>query len=165
MDKGIPPGGSRLLGSVAPGPDYVNTSGYKQAVGNYSYQGEVSHHSHSGGNVSYVTASGAREGSHLLYSSGSVGNWLKLLLEPVPAGSLTVTLRYLAGPDRGIAQLDLGGVQTSVDMYNATPTWKTHNHATINFSAGRKYPILTITGKNAASSGYALSVDEVNFSN
>jgi len=165
VDKGIPPGGSCLIGSVSPGAGYVNTSGYKQVVGNYSYQGEVSYHSHSGGSYGNVAASGASEGSHLLYSSGSVGDWIKLHLVPVPKGSLTVTLRYLAGPDRGIAQLNLGGVLSTIDMYSATSAWKTHTHATINFSAGHKYPVFTITGKNAASSGYTLSVDEVNFSN
>lgn len=167
VEKGIPAGGTKIIGSSQPGAGYANVTGYKELVGDYSYESENTVNTTSNGTWSMQSDANASEGGYVRFNpSSTTSSFIKFAIVPVPDGTRTVTVRYLAGPDGGTASFTFGGsYSTTIDMYAATPTWKTHTHSTtLSYTIGKKYPVFTLTGKNASSSGYVLRIDRIRFS-
>lgn len=145
----------------------VGSPGGSYTPGSYlsrlDYEGEDTHHSNSGDGFSTLTNSQSSSNEWLLSNANAVGDWVKFQLPALTAGRYTVRVRYLAGPHRGICDFNLGGVTTQIDMYAAADTWKEHAHGPITFSAGDKYATFTVTGKQASSGAFKLSIDRIAF--
>lgn len=116
-------------------------------------------------------------------AAASAGKWVNLAADAVgdyvtfsghvPAGTYQIQVRVKKYNSRGIMQLATSGSASGPfydkdspkDLYNAggTAVWSTLTWTDqVTFpSSGVKYFRFTVTGKNAASSGYSLGLDEL----
>jgi hypothetical protein len=99
--------------------------------------------------------------------STAVGQQVTFVVPNVPAGSYTVQIGVKMHPDRGIWQLSTGngGGQTNqgnpFDEYSATDSYQVVSIPVTFGSTSDKYFEFTITGKNASSSSYAETFDDI----
>jgi hypothetical protein len=114
----------------------------------------------------------ASGGRSLLYRSNAVGDYVTLRLLVPSAGSYSVTITAKMMNDRGQLQFavadSLAGpyvnVDTPKDEYRAAITFGSIGVFTaraVFATAGTKFLRFTVTGRNAASSGYNLSLDRI----
>jgi len=118
-----------------------------------------------------VTDGNASGGSLAFFDAVAVGNYVTRITPSVPAGTYQVSVIYKSGDTRGTYQLataaTLGGTYTNVgspqDQYAASQVYQVEQVVgNVTFSTtGTKAIRFTVTGKNAASSGYGLAIDAV----
>ena len=115
---------------------------------------------------------GASGGGAISLDATAIGQYITFTLPNLAAGVFDLTLRVKAWNTRGMAQMSLGdsvsgpfaNIGSVLDFYTASAIYT--NLATVritNSTAGTKYLKFTVTGKNSASSGYAIVVDNFTF--
>lgn len=99
------------------------------------------------------------------FAANGVNDYIQYTTYHLPAGTYDLKLRYKAYNNRGIAQVQVdGSVVGSVDMYASAVAWSTASVATVTLAASGTHTVrLTVTGKNASSSGYMLTPDLITF--
>ena len=99
-----------------------------------------------------------------LYWQGKVGDALELALPVQKAGTYRVLLKLTEGPDYGVSQVSLDGVEVGgpLDLYAATvKPGDTVDLGAQALTAGPHVMKITIVGKNAAATGTAFGADWV----
>jgi len=125
----------------------------------------------SSGDVWRSSADGNGSGGAIAFFDATAANDYVTLNVSIPAATTyNVKVRYKSGNNRGIFQLasapGVGGTYTNIgtakDEYNASQLYNQiadcGNHT---FAAGAQVLRFTVTGKNAASSGYGLAIDSI----
>ncbi len=108
--------------------------------------------------------SGFPEGSGTTLDSTAVGNFVTFTINVAQAGTYDVKYSTKEFTSRGFAQLAINGTNVGpvVDQYASVETYSTFDLGKFNFSAAGNYSFkFTVTGKNAASSGYTMAFDDI----
>jgi hypothetical protein len=95
---------------------------------------------------------------------GAPGNYIEFTLPDVPAGSYQFGLRYRGSNNRGQAGLQVDGAPlgSTLNQYRSSTACIWTNLGSILFAAKGSHIVrLTVTGKNASSSGHGLSADKI----
>ena len=117
-----------------------------------------------GDTVSVFTDSKAEGGSGEVLAANAAADYVAYTLPSVPAGTYTILIRAKTATNRGIFQLSIDGVNqgAATDQYSATTTYPEFNLGTKTFSTTANHVFtLTVTGKNAASTDFDLTVDYI----
>ncbi|MCF7847535.1 MAG: sulfatase-like hydrolase/transferase, partial [Kiritimatiellales bacterium] len=105
------------------------------------------------------------EGEEILeLAADDIGDALEVTLPDVPAGRYTLSIRYRSGSNNGIAQASIDGsdIGTPLDQYAATVAWQEAGLGTIRIDTNGAHRVaLMVTGQNAASGGYTLTLDKI----
>jgi hypothetical protein len=108
----------------------------------------------------------------VLFRSNAVGDYIVFRLNVPAAGSYAVAMTAKMQGDRGIIQLAVGDsptgpfvlVDTPKDEYRSALTFGSVGTFTSRMTiatGGTKYVRVSVTGKNAAASGYYVSADKL----
>jgi hypothetical protein len=129
-----------------------------------TFQGEKLTAATSGAGSTVVSDANASGGGYIqLNTPIVVGNWLELTVPSLAAGTYAIALYYKSNTNRAVIQASLDGVaQGSCDEYAASAAYQVKCAlGTKALAAGSHKFRFTVTGKNAASSGYTLTVDAI----
>src|SRR5207247_7977361 len=92
----------------------------------------------------------------------ATNQWMEFTLPNIPAGTYTLKMRYKGNTSRGQLNLKVDGsiVGAMLDQYSATQTYPEQTFGIVTFGAAGDHVVrLTVTGKNASSTGFVLSAD------
>ncbi len=119
----------------------------------------------SGPGVGGFGFSGFPDGTGILFSSGKVGDNLSFTLNVPTPGTYDVKVSMKTTTSRGIMQLSVNGtnVGSPADTYsNTTGSYAVFDLGLVTIATpGAQTFKFTVTGKNAASSGYILCFDDI----
>jgi len=118
----------------------------------------------SGPTFSTFAYSGFPDGSGTLLSSTAVGDSVTLTVNVAQPGTYDVAYTTKEATSRGATQLAINGSNTGpvIDQYAPADTYSRFDLGNFNFAAAGNYSFkFTVTGKNAASSGYSLAFDDI----
>jgi hypothetical protein len=104
------------------------------------------------------------DGTGTIIDATAVGDNVTFTVSVPTAGVYDVKLTYKAYNTRGISQLSINGTNVggTLDQYAASPVLGTFDYGTFNFTTAGSYLFkFTVTGKNASSSGYTVSFDDL----
>ncbi len=104
------------------------------------------------------------DGTGTIIDATAVGNNVTFTVSVAIAGVYDVKLTYKAFNSRGISQLSINGTNVggTSDQYSALAVLGTFDYGTFNFATAGSYLFkFTVTGKNASSSGYTVSFDDI----
>jgi hypothetical protein len=106
---------------------------------------------------------GFTNGNGTTLDSTKVGDNVAITLNIPTAGTYDVKYAVKMYNTRGIDQLAVNGTNLgpTEDEYSATEVWKEFDMGNVPLAAGNQVFRFTVTGKNAASSGYTLSWDYI----
>jgi hypothetical protein len=107
---------------------------------------------------------GFPEGSGTILDATSAGSFVTFTVNVAQAGIYDVKYNTKQLNTRGIAQLAINGTNLGPvsDQYLSGEAFTAFDLGTFNFAAAGNYAFkFTVTGKNAASSGYSLAFDEI----
>ena len=102
-------------------------------------------------------------GNGTTLDSAKVGDNVAVTLNVPAAGNYDVKYAAKIHNSRGSSQLTVNGVNLGgpVDQYAAADAWKEFDMGTVSLGAGNQVFKFTVTGKDAASTGYSLSWDYI----
>jgi len=126
---------------------------------NLSYTG-------SGATTSVQTDVNSSGGKWVELAGNSVGDHIDFAVPNVPAGTYQLKMEWKGLTSRGILQLSVDGTNlgAALDQYSSAQTYPTTTFGNVTFAAAGNHTVrLTVTGKNAASSGEILSADKFTF--
>jgi hypothetical protein len=117
-------------------------------------------------NARVFTWSGFTNGVGITVDGTQVGNSITLTLNVAQAGTYDIKFGTKLYPTRGIGQLSVSGVNvgSAVDQYssNYNGAFQEFDLGPVTLNAAGNYPFtFTVTGKNAASTGYTLAFDYI----
>ena len=117
----------------------------------------------SGPTYSVLVWTGFTNGSGTGLSSTKVGDNVAITLNVPTAGTYDVKYAVKMYNSRGMAQLAINGTNFGPveDQYASTNVWQEFDLGTVALAAGNQVFRFTVTGKNAASSGYSLTWDYI----
>jgi len=104
------------------------------------------------------------DGTGTIIDASAVGNNVTFTVSVPTAGVYDVKLTYKAFSTRGISQLSINGTNVggTLDQYSASASLGSFDYGTFNFATAGSYLFkFTVTGKNASSSGYTVSFDDI----
>jgi hypothetical protein len=114
---------------------------------------------------SVSSATGASGGAYVQLNPGSVANdWIEFTLPALAAGTYDFTMFYKSNSTRGINQASLDGVNlgAACDEYLVTVQFLlTCSLGSRTVAAGDHKLRFTVTGQNAASTGFTLTIDKL----
>ena len=119
-----------------------------------------------GATVSIANDVNASGGVIEFLNATATGQSMTLTTPVLGAGTYQVQFRYKTNPNRGKHTVKIDGIQVggTIDQYSTTQAYVTTVLGNITFgSAGTHTILLTVTGKNAASSQYYITADSLNF--
>jgi hypothetical protein len=107
--------------------------------------------------------SGFSNGSGTTLDSTKVGDNVTITLAIPAAGTYDVKYAAKNHSTRGMSQLSVNGIKVGgiVDQYSSPDSWQEFDLGAVNLAAGNQPFTFTVTGKNAASSGFTLSFDYI----
>jgi hypothetical protein len=137
-------------------------------VTNFAFQAVSLTYITNGAPAAVQTDSNEPGGEWLALEATGVGQYIQFTVPEIPAGTYDLQMLYKPHFDRGILSFVLdGNFLGTLDQYlssSATQTYPTQDWGNITFSTNTTHTIqLTVTGKNAAASGYGLSAAEFVF--
>jgi hypothetical protein len=141
----------RLEPSEAPAPTVVVEAEDAGAVG-------------SGATVSTASVAGASGGVVQFLNGNSVGDSMTLTTPVIAPGPYLVKFRYRTNSTRAKHTLDVSGNVVNIDQYASGTQFVeiTLPYMFMDIAASHTI-VLTVTGKNSASSGYIVSADSITF--
>ncbi|MDR6550542.1 exo-alpha-sialidase [Paenibacillus qinlingensis] len=98
------------------------------------------------------------------YASNAVNDYLTFNVNVKYPGTYQVKVRTKNSSTTGTVQLNIDGTNlgSAFDTYAAAATYQEHTLGTLNFSTtGNKAFKLTVSGKNASSTGYTMMLDSI----
>jgi hypothetical protein len=116
----------------------------------------------SGATTQVVSDVNTSNGQWVSLGSTATGQYMQFTTTSLGAGTYRLKLRYKGYTNRGKAAVTVDGTQigSSVDQYSSASTYPTVVLGDVTFATTGTHTIrLTVNGKNASSSGYALSAD------
>lgn len=111
-----------------------------------------------------VTDSNASGGIWVGANSSAVGNAMNMTTPSIAAGTYEFRLSYKSGPNRATYTVKVDGIQVggTLDQYTSAASYPTVVVGNVTFaSAGTHTITMTVTGKNASSTGYGLTADAI----
>jgi Glycosyl hydrolases family 31 TIM-barrel domain/Domain of unknown function (DUF5110)/Glycosyl hydrolase family 31 C-terminal domain len=115
--------------------------------------------------TSVASGTGASGGAYVQLNTGSaVNDWIELTLPNLTAGTYGITMYFKSNNNRGINQASLDGVNlgAACDEYLAAQQFLVPcNLGSRTLTAGNHKIRFTVTGKNAASTGYGMTIDSI----
>jgi len=144
-------------------PSAVNVESYSFGTTALEYEAENLSRKTNGAAAAVQSDANTSNGQWVLLSASGTGQWVEYTLANVPPGSYDVALAYKGLSSRGQLTLTVDGVALGgvLDEYSASTLYTAAEFGTVTFLVGGNHTIrLTVTGKNAASSGFGLSADE-----
>lgn len=113
----------------------------------------------------YSTDAQASGGKWRRYDSNAVGDFIEHAVDVPSVGTYRVLVKSKNASDRGIAQVAIQGTDAGVpvDFFAASSgSFVSTNVGTVSFAhAGPMTIRITVTGKNAASTGYRIPLDSI----
>jgi polygalacturonase len=128
-----------------------------------SFEAESITYTPNGATASVQTDANASGGKWIQLSSTAAGQYIEYTLPNVPAGTYSVQMSSKTNNNRGILQLSVDGTNlgSTLDQYVYPSVYPNTTFGTVTFSSTGNHVVrLTVTGKNASSSGYGLSADK-----
>jgi hypothetical protein len=110
------------------------------------------------------TDAAASGGVRVTLNATAVGSWMQFTLPNVPAGTYSIQLAYKTNANRGKATFLVDGVTVggTLDQYASSGTYPTATIGTVTLGTTGNHTFrMTVSGKNASSSGYTLSADKI----
>ena len=107
---------------------------------------------------------GFPEGSGTTLDATGVGNYVTFTINVAQAGVYDISYGTKLYSTRGTSQLSINGTNFGpvVDQYNSNISFASFDLGTFNFAAAGNYFFrFTVTGKDAASSGYTMAFDDI----
>jgi len=104
------------------------------------------------------------DGTGTIIDATAVGNNVTFTVSVPTAGVYDVKLSYKIFNTRGISQLSINGTNVggTLDEYGPSAGLGTFDYGTYNFATAGSYLFkFTVTGKNASSSSYSVSFDDI----
>jgi hypothetical protein len=104
------------------------------------------------------------DGTGTIIDATKVGDYVTFTVNVPTAGVYDVKLSYKSFNTRGTTQLSINGsnVGTTFDEYLAAAALSSSDFGTFSFSSAGNYSFrFTVAGKNASSSGYTISFDDI----
>ncbi|MBP1963383.1 glycosyl hydrolase family 28 protein [Paenibacillus aceris] len=149
---------------VVTGQDGISKSTY-QILSAMIFEGETTPFTTSGLGTSTAADALASGGSYRQFTgTPKPGNWMEYTINVPAAGTYDVSFGYKTNTNRGIVQLSIDGNAqgTPVDEYAGAQGFASVDLGNVTFSApgDHKFRFL-ITGKNASSSAYGITFDNV----
>ena len=120
----------------------------------------------SGATVSISNDANASGGVVEFLNSTAAGQSITFTTPAMPAGTYQVQLRYKTNKTRGIHNLTVDGIAVggTLDQYASTQAYLTHSFGNVTLtSSGAHTIVMTVTGKNSASTAYYLTADSFTF--
>jgi poly(beta-D-mannuronate) lyase len=105
-------------------------------------------------------------GAWISLNSTATGQWIEFTTPSITAGTYAVSMMWKGNNNRGQMSLTVDGAAqgATLDQYSATQSYPTTAFGTITFAAAGTHKVrLTVTGKNASSSGFVLAADKFTF--
>jgi hypothetical protein len=135
---------------------------------NFAFQAVSLTYNTNGAVAAVQTDSNEPGGEWLALEATGAGQYIQYAIPEIPAGTYDLQMLYKPHSDRGILSFALDGtVIGTLDQYlasSASQTYPTQDWGNVTFSTNSAHTIqLTVSGKNAASSGYWLSAAEFIF--
>jgi hypothetical protein len=152
---------SGMLDSAVTSGDYTVTGG-----GPITLEAEALAPVGSGATVSTASDASASGGVVQYLNSTGTGQSMTLTTPVLQAGTYQVQLRYKTNATRGQHTVSIDGTQLggTVDQYAASAAYTSVTLGTRTFATTATHAVvLAVTGKNASSTGYLLSVDTLTF--
>lgn len=117
----------------------------------------------SGDPISTFADATSSAGASLRYEATAVGDHIALKAGDVPPGDYRVALGMRVAPNRATVQVSIGGVAVGgpVDAHAASAGASRFDLGVVTITSGSPEIRLTVTGRNAASSSYAIYADYV----
>ncbi|HTQ30491.1 MAG TPA: chitobiase/beta-hexosaminidase C-terminal domain-containing protein, partial [Opitutaceae bacterium] len=140
----------------------VATSGGGGGGGTLTYEAENISYTGTGATASVQTDANASNGKWVQLASNATGQYIDFTLPSVPAGTYSLQMSYKSNNNRGQLSLSVDGTTlgSTVDQYQYPSVYPTATLGNVTFSSTGNHDVrLTVTGKNASSSGYGLSAD------
>ncbi len=116
-----------------------------------------------GATAALQTDTNASGGQWVLLNATGTNQYIEYTTPSVPAGSYSLSMMWKGNGNRGILNFKVDGTQVggTLDQYSAAQTYPTTAFGNVTFGAAGTHKFrLTVTGKNASSSGYGLSADK-----
>lgn len=120
----------------------------------------------SGATTQVVSDAGTSNGQWVSLGSTATGHSMQFTTASIAAGTYQLKLRYKGYTNRGKANVTVDGTQvgSTVDQYSAATSYPTVTLGNVTFATTGTHAIrLTVNGRNAASSSYALAADSFIF--
>jgi kynurenine formamidase len=131
-----------------------------------SFEAESLAYTPSGATASVQTDTNSSGGKWIELAGNSVGDSISFTTGSVNAGTYSLQMEWKGNNSRGTLQLSVDGTNLgpTLDQYSSGQTYPTTTFGTVSFgSTGTHTVVLTVTGKNSASSSYQLSADKFTF--
>ncbi|HTQ31741.1 MAG TPA: chitobiase/beta-hexosaminidase C-terminal domain-containing protein [Opitutaceae bacterium] len=154
---------SGLTDSGVTSASYTISSGGGTTV---SFEAESLTYTPHGATASVQTDTNSSGGKWVVLSANAAGQYIDYAIPSVNAGTYQVQMEWKGNNTRGTLQLSVDGVNlgSTLDQYSSGQTYPTTPFGTVTFSTTGTHTVrLTVTGKNASSSGYGLSADKFTF--
>ncbi len=110
------------------------------------------------------TYTGFPDTTGTILDATKVGDYVTFTVNVAAAGTYDVKLSYKKYNTRGISQLSINGtnVGATLDQYAATDSYASFDYGNFTFPTAGNYSFkFTVTGKNASSSNYGISFDDL----
>ncbi|WP_269537717.1 DUF7594 domain-containing protein [Cerasicoccus fimbriatus] len=114
-----------------------------------------------------VTNASAGGGELIRFDADGIGDYIEFNVPNLPAGTYSVYVMDKTSSDLGTYQLSVDGVDVGapVDQYSASDAYGEVSIGDVTLAADTSAAFrFTVTGKNASSSGFKLSVDTIRLS-
>jgi hypothetical protein len=138
----------------------------KTTLSSVTYEAENSGPSASAVGYNISTGDAANSNSAYVQLSGTpaVGDWLQFTLSNGTAATYDITVYFKGNTNRGIfqGQVDGANLGGTGDEYSAGMVYqKAYDMGSKALTAGSHTVRFTVTGKNSASSAYAMTIDKI----
>jgi hypothetical protein len=144
----------------------LGMTGRLSAQSTVSFEAENLTYTPNGATASVQTDVNSSGGKWIELAGNSVGDYINFAIPSVAAGTYQLQMEWKGNTTRGILQLSVDGTNLgpTLDQYATGQTYPTTTFGTVTFSStGTHTILLTVTGKNSASSSYQLSADKFTF--
>ncbi|MFC0216296.1 fibronectin type III domain-containing protein [Paenibacillus chartarius] len=151
-------------GNASAASNAVTVTTNPASTGTLLFEAESLPQADSGDTTSAVSDASASNGQWENFNANAVGDYIEYALNVNKPGTYEVLVKTKTGPANGTAQLSIDGVSqgTPIDFYKAAAGFEEISRGMISFpSSGFKIVRFAVTGKNSASTGYAIPLDAI----
>ncbi|MEW9699959.1 fibronectin type III domain-containing protein [Paenibacillus sp. SI8] len=151
-------------GNVSAASNAVSATTNPAATDQYLFEIESLPQADSGDTSTITPDAAASAGQWENYQANAINDYTEYAVNVPKAGAYEVIVKAKKGTTGGTAQLSFDGTNlgSGIDFYKSAAAFEDISKGMISFSsAGFKIVRFTVTGKNAASTGYSLPLDAI----